>query len=163
MINVQAARSKQGMEAWFKDLAGSKPLALLSRKVNTYSIFFVINFVCSDWQSLKHQLSPPGSIPEYNLCATEPSCSETCRGSSSLLYVAENSAAYWLNQSPSVTQTSPFFFMHFFFTRPLLLSCCFGCLSIFTPSAQYLMMDTCTLQVTCDNSKRVVKLPTVRV
>ncbi|XP_070173165.1 mediator of RNA polymerase II transcription subunit 12-like protein isoform X2 [Littorina saxatilis] len=32
-----AARSKQGMEAWFKDLAGSKPLAQLSRKVPTFN------------------------------------------------------------------------------------------------------------------------------
>lgn len=52
MINVQAARSKQGMEAWFKDLAGSKPLALLSRKVNNYSILFVINFVFAQTGSL---------------------------------------------------------------------------------------------------------------
>ena len=32
-VLFQAARSKQGMEAWFKDLAGCKPLAQLSRKV----------------------------------------------------------------------------------------------------------------------------------
>nr|KAG5692294.1 hypothetical protein BaRGS_009504 [Batillaria attramentaria] len=32
-----AARSKQGMEAWFKDLAGSKPLANLSKKVPTFN------------------------------------------------------------------------------------------------------------------------------
>jgi hypothetical protein len=33
---VQAIRSKQSMEAWFKDIAGSKPLAQLSRKVPTF-------------------------------------------------------------------------------------------------------------------------------